>query len=264
MDKEFKYEERPFVLSDDIMETLNGIEESRDKWIVYNYNGIPIPRMTEILKDCIGKDYLINYALRCKNYHEESNQVLFIGTTVHEMIDDFLLHGEAEFGSNLYINEDVFRKIYKAYNNFKRWYNDKLAEGYKIEVLEIEKTTVNPWFGGTIDCIMKMTPPGSKKSYNYIVDFKTSSKIAIDYLVQTYGYMWSVNWYNQFVDNKTYPHIDGIGIIRIDKKSKTYEDLFLRVDRNFNDMININNAFVHCLNWFYYQRNLEWIIKNNK
>ena len=263
------YNKSPSIVyqNDNDMDTLQGIEESREKWNVYSYNGTPVPRMTEILKECIGKEYLISYALRCKNYYEESNRVLFIGTTVHEMIDEFLLHGESEFKDNLYTNEDVFRKVYKAYNNFVRWYNDKIAEGYKIEVLEIEKSIVCPWFGGTIDCIMKITPPNSDKSYNYIVDFKTSSKIASDYLIQTYGYMWAVNWYNQFIDNTTYPWIDGIGVIRVDKKSKSYNDIFLRADKDydqFNNIVNIHNGFVHCLNWFYYQKNLEWIIKSNK
>ena len=158
------------------------------------------------------------------------------------MIDEFLLHGTAEFDNNIYTNEDVFKKIYKAYNNFVRWYNDRIAEGYKIEVLEIEKSIVTPWFGGTIDCIMRITDQqGISKTY--IIDFKTSSKIAIDYLVQTYGYMWGVNWYVRNIDPSAYPKID---------------------INNFMNMANINDAFVHCLNWFYYQKNLEWILKNNK
>lgn len=268
--KEIKTDlDRPSILNEDLVERLQGIEECREKWNVYSYNGTPVPRMTEILKECIGKEYLISYALRCKNYYEESNQTLFIGSTVHEMIDEFLLHGEAEFGSKLYTNEDVFKRIYKAYNNFVRWYNDKIAEGYKIEVLEIEKPIVTPWFGGTIDCIMTITPPGSNKSYNFIVDFKTSSKIAIDYIIQTYGYMWGVNWYNANVGAGDYPFIDGICIIRVDKKYKSYNDLFINFSsvndiNEFTNVTNIHNAFVHCLNWFYYQKNLEWILKNSK
>ena len=252
--------------SDKEIDKLNGIEEARDQWSVYTYNGVSVPRMTEILKECIGKEYLISYALRCKNYYEESNKTLYIGTVVHEMIDEFLLHGTAEFDNNIYTNEDVFKKIYKAYNNFVRWYNDRIAEGYKIEVLEIEKSIVTPWFGGTIDCIMKITDQqGISKTY--IIDFKTSSKIAIDYLVQTYGYMWGVNWYVRNIDPSAYPQIDGIGIIRVDKKYKSYNDIFLSLNgdiNNFMNMANINDAFVHCLNWFYYQKNLEWILKNNK
>ena len=248
------------------IDKLNGIEEARDQWSVYTYNGTPVPRMTEILKECIGKEYLISYALKCKNYYDESNKTLYIGTVVHEMIDEFLLHGTAEFDNNIYTNEDVFKKIYKAYNNFVRWYNDRIVEGYKIEVLEIEKSIVTPWFGGTIDCIMRITnPQGIIK--NYIVDFKTSSKIAHDYLIQTYGYMWGVNWYNKNVDPNAYPQIDGIGIIRVDKKYKSYNDFFMSWDdgiHSFMNMVNINDAFVHCLNWFYYQKNLEWILKNNK
>ena len=244
------------------LETLEGIEECRDKWTVYSYNGTPVPRMTEILSTCIGKDYLVQYALRCKDYYSESSQTLYIGTTVHEMIEEFLLTGTVDMSKINFMNETVFNRVTKAYNNFVRWYNDMIAEGYTIETLEIEKKIVLPWYAGTMDCIMRITEPGSRNSSNFVVDFKTSTKIAMDYLIQTYGYMWGVNWYRQFINQEEYPQIDGIGIIRVDKKSKKYETLFLK--NTDSNMVNIHNGFVSCLDWFYYQKNLEFIVKNNK
>lgn len=244
------------------IETLEGIEECRDNWTVYSYNGVPVPRMTELLKECIGKEYLVAYALRCKDYYTESNQTLYIGTLVHELIDEFLITGTVDMSKVNFMNESIFNKVTKAYNNFVRWYNDMIAEGYTIETLEIEKKVCTPWYAGTIDWIARITEPGGRNSSVLVLDFKTSTKIATDYLVQTYGYMWAVNWNILFANSKDYPHIDGIGIIRVDKKSKKYETVIIKSDNLW--MNNIHNAFVSCLNWFYYQKNLAHIIKDCK
>lgn len=254
------YKNPPEIIGDDILETLEGIDENREKWMTYMFNGCQVPRMSEILKAIIGREYLINYALRCKDYYSESSQTLYIGTTVHEMIDQYLLTGTIDTSSFNFMNEEILNKCMKAYNNFVRWYEDKIAEGYSIEVLEIEKEVICPWFGGTIDCIMKITRPDNSVS-TFIVDFKTSNKISMEYLVQTYGYMWATKWYRENINDNAFPNIDGIGIIRIDKKYKSYHELFI-TSASINDMVNIHNGFVSALHWFYHQINLDWIVKN--
>lgn len=259
MNELYRHQPELIIVGDETLETLEGIDENREKWQTYSFNGVTVPRMSEILKAIIGRDYLINYALRCRDYYSESSQTLYIGTTVHEMIDRYLTVGEVDLSSFNFMNDDILKKCMKAYTNFTRWYEDKIAEGYSIEVLGIEKEVVCPWYGGTIDCIMKITD-ANKISKTYIVDFKTSNKISMEYLIQTYGYMWATKWYNTNVVNE-YPDIDGIGIIRIDKKYKTYHDLFIS-SGDLNSIINIHNGFVSALYWFYHQINLDWIVKN--
>lgn len=254
------YKEQPDLIGDDIIETLEGIDENREKWQTYQFEGVSIPRMSELLKATIGRDYLINYALRCKDYYSESNQTLYIGTLVHEMIDNYLLYNQIDLSKFNFMNEEVLNKCMKAYNNFVRWYDNKIAEGYSIEVIDIEKEVVCPWYGGTIDCIMKITAPNDIPR-TFIVDFKTSNKIAMEYLIQTYGYMWATKWYNNNINPNTFPNIEGIGIIRIDKKYKSYSELFINTS-DISTMTNIHNGFVNCLHWFYHQINLEWIVKN--
>ena len=254
------YKDSLMCIGEDTIETLEGIDESRDKWQTYQFEGVSVPRMSEILKVTIGRDYLINYALRCKDYYSESNQTLYIGTTVHEMIDDYLLKSQVDLSKFNFMNEDILNKCMKAYNNFVRWYENKISEGYQIETLDIERVIVCPWYGGTIDCIMKITPPNGI-SRIYIVDFKTSNKISMEYLIQTYGYLWATKWYNNNVDPSAFPNIEGIGIIRIDKKYKSYHDLFIDTS-DIRNMVNIHNGLVSCLHWFYHQINLEWIVKN--
>lgn len=254
--------DRPAIKGDTDLELLSGIDSYRDKWVTYSHNNISIPRMSEILKDCIGKDYLIPYALKCKNYYYESNQVLYIGTITHTMIEEFLLYGKVvsniEFG-----NETVMMQSTKAYNNFIRWYEDKKHEGYKIQPLLIEEKVTCPWYGGCIDCIMEITRPDGRVGV-YIVDFKTSNKIAFDYLIQTYGYWWCVEWLKRNGRSKKLPNIDGIGIIRVDKKRKAYDDIFFTRGEDDLYLTNIHNGFVSCLNWFYYQKNLEWTTKEKR
>lgn len=256
------FNDRPKLVGDIDLDLLSGLEPHREKWGVYTYNNIPVPRMTNILKETIGKDYLISYALKCKDYYYETEQILYIGTVVHTMIDEFLIHGKV-INTPDYINETVFSQTNKAYSNFVRWYNDKISNGYKIKPLFIEKEIVCPFFGGTIDCIMQITRPNGTVG-NYIVDFKTSGKIAFDYLIQTYGYWWSVEWNNRNNPKSDFPNIDGIGIIRVDKKRKSYNDIFFTRGEDDLYLNNINNGFTHCLNWFYYQKNLENIIKEKR
>lgn len=254
--------DRPIIIGDIDLELLSGIDSYKDKWDIYNYNDIPVPRMSNILKETIGKDYLISYALKCNNYYYETEQILYIGTLVHSMIDEFLLNGKLVTTPD-YRNEMIFNQTNKAYNNFVRWYNDKVTEGYTINPLKIEESITTPWFGGTIDCIMQITRPDGFTG-NYIVDFKTSGKIAIDYLIQTYGYLWGVEWINRNNPKSELPNVNGIGIIRVDKKRKSYNDIFFTKGEDDLYLNNIHNGFVHCLNWFYYQKNLEWILKDKR
>lgn len=61
----------------------------------YTYNGtIHVPRVSIILKECISKEYLINWAARIgkQQYAIERNKATTIGTRVHEMIENYLLN----------------------------------------------------------------------------------------------------------------------------------------------------------------------------
>lgn len=206
---------------DDILES-EAIEAARrkDSFSVYSYNGIKVPRVTKIIDDIFNRDYLISWALSFnykQQYYQARDQILSIGTKAHETIETYLKTGNYP--------DIPYKKaprqapyIKKAFNNFANWYEHLINTGNKFEIIGIEVPVVNPYYGGTVDCIAKIN-----NAY-YILDFKTSKKISYEYIIQVAAYMWSIN--NGYCPEVPY-HISGIGIIRVDKEKDGYEDLFL-------------------------------------
>lgn len=241
---------------------LEGIVNKREKWSTYKFGDMNVPRVSEILKECIGKDYLMKWALRLgkEAYDRESIDTLMTGTLVHEMIEHFLLYGvkkEVQFRSY-----KMKMKTEKAYLNFLSWYRDMINKGYVIEPVAIEKEIVCPWFGGTIDCIMRIYHKEFGIDKIFIVDFKTSKQLSIDYLLQTFAYLWAIKWNKEYID-PTLPSIDGIGIIRIDKENNRYEDLFLdyEIPEQSSILTDIDYALGAMINWYYHIINLNYDLR---
>ena len=110
----------------------------------------------------------------------------------------------------------------------------------------IEVPLVCPWFGGTADLVLKIN------GRNFLIDLKTSKKITPDYFIQVSAYKWVIdNFYPE------YGPIDGVGVLRLDKYSNKYEDVFIDINTP-EDIYFIN----HCLQTFgialnmYYQMNI--------
>lgn len=235
---------------------LEAVEKARSRkdFSAYNYNGIPVPRVTKIIDAMSNKDYLLKYAcdLTWYGYLREKDLVTSIGTHVHEAVEKFLLTGkdpELDFGKmpkQAYIIE-------RAFNNFKVWYYDLLSHGNTIEILGTEIPVITPYYAGTLDILAKIN------GQVYILDIKTSKKISSEHLLQTAAYMYGVNTYGL----EKFPgiHINGIGIIRVDKESKgLYEDLFLN-EYNMNQTNIINyyvQGFLSILNAYYNKINIEY------
>lgn len=252
------------VRSNNIVITHEAVENKIDKFDTYQFQGRGVPRVSEILKKCLGKDYLVTWAARLglEEYRKESNRTLYIGSIVHECIEYFLIHGEIKIPDNI-SSPSVRNKIRRAVENFVDWYNSMVSKGYIIRIIAIEQQTTNPWFGGTIDCIMNISNPNIKYSKNFIVDFKTSKSISIDYILQTYAYLWSVRWNKQFYD-PTLPNIDGIGIIRIDKEAVKFEDLFLSTTEHTDIMVDLGYTLNSMISWYYHILITEYNLKLGK
>lgn len=193
----------------------------------YTHNDIGIPRVSHILSSCRDQEALISWASRIPEslYRNIKKKATTVGTEVHHKIENYMnfLFGisKIEDIDNLEVVNDSYQEeIDIAYCNFKDWYNSFTNNGFIIEELvglEIEVTC--PWFGGTVDGIVKIN------GLYYIIDFKTSKSISWQYLLQVAAYMWIIN--NGYAIGL--PHIDGVGIIRIDKRYNGYEDLFMNV-----------------------------------
>ena len=244
-----------------------GITDKRDKWSHYTFNNFNVPRVTEILDASIGKKYLIKWALNLgkENYYDENKITLTAGTFIHEGIEYYLTNKCEKDMSEIY-SYRVKELVNMGVQNFISWYQDRTAQGYTIKPVQIEYPVVTPYFGGTTDCIMSIGK-GIETPHNYVIDFKSSKQINIDYFLQTYFYYWGLDWLRKYCDN-TIPVIDGgLGIIRIDKFTPdTYEDMIVKFnDPNSKQFLqDLNYSFGSILNWYYNYINITYDYKINK
>lgn len=242
---------------------LEGIEEIRKDWGYYNYDNISIPRVTHILQQCDNQEGLIQWAANVgrKKYDYFRQRALDIGTITHAAIDDYIvnhLHDpfyRIDYDSYYQYDPSYKQSIDTAFNNFKIWLdNMEKLSGHELEVIGVEIPVTCPWFGGTIDAIFKIG------DQYYVIDFKTSKAITLSYLLQTSAYMWCIN--NGYAP--ALPHIDGIGIIRVDKSKTIIDDLFLNYSNinQRNDIDNYMNCFISYINAYYRSKSCEFIFDN--
>ena len=230
---------------------------SKDSFAIYEYNGVKVPRVTKIIDDLFSKEFLITWALSFRSKYDYLNSkrlITDVGTNVHLMIGEFLKTGEFQ--------QADFKKAptrapicQLAFENFVAWFDRLRNLGNTFELIGLELPVVNPFYGGCIDCVARIN------NAVYILDFKTSKKISYEYMLQVCAYMWTVN-----AGYTDLPHIDGIGIIRVDKESDKFEDLFLNTfDHIQNAVINeYIRGFGALLNAYYEKINMEYTFNQYK
>ena len=252
-----------YTLIDNVEELLDleSIENERTKesFSSYLYNDIPVPRVTRIIDSVMNREFLISWALGLGKYgyYNERDFATSVGSKVHEMIEFFL-----KFGTDKEV--DYYKRspkqapvVERAYNNFKDWYDHLINTGSnKFELIGLEIPVSCPYYAGTLDCLAKIN------NAVYLLDFKTSKKISYEYIIQVCAYKWIID--NGYINNL--PHVDGIGIIRVDKEINRYEDLFLNTFiPEQNMMINsFTNGFLSMLYTFYQKINMEYIFNKYK
>ena len=247
-------------LDEELLE-LEGVEKYRDQWGKYSFNNNPVPRVSYILKQCEDQEYLIQWAANVgrKKYDFYRTRALEIGTIIHGVIDDYILYhlGDPNYKIN-YQNFPEFQYDYKdsidrGFGNFLLWLENLKKHGGILEkVVGVEIPVSCPWFGGTLDAIFKIS------GNYYIIDFKSSKQISASYLLQTSAYMWCIN--NGYTLGL--PHIDGIGIIRVDKnKSGCLDDLFLnwKNPHEANYINQFTNCFLSYVDAFYRTKSCDYI-----
>lgn len=251
------------ILDEELLE-LEGIEKIREEWQKYSFEGKGIPRVTKILAQCENQEWLIQWAANVgrRKYDYYREKATTIGTIVHDIIDEYLCYHLND--PNFKINYDKYvsfeldfkSQIDTAFGNFLLWKSNLENHGYYIEqVVGVEIPVSCPWFGGTIDAIFKIN------GKFYIIDFKTSKQISTSYLLQTTAYMWIIN--NAYASDL--PHIDGVGIIRVDKtKVGCLDDLFLNSSDpyQYNCIINFQNCFMSYVDSYYRSNSCDYIFNN--
>ena len=245
---------------------LEGIKDKRDKWDVYNFCGqFNVPRVTHILDETIGKKFLTKWAASLgKDYYKKSREILDTGSLVHEKINDFLSNGALKESYDLAKTAN-FIEAQTSYNNFLQWYSDTLEKNISITPILLEYPLVTPWFGGTMDALIKFENPNNEVDSVYVVDFKTSSKISYEYFLQTMCYYIAIEFYrnNPAIAPMQFPEVDGLMVLRFDKTHDQYQvqtfefNLLPGIDTPLRD------AVWSMINWFYQKNHIEWYYRKN-
>lgn len=197
-----------------------------------------------------------------KEYRKVSDEALNIGSITHDMIEQYV---------NAKINNDSFDpseykkypdQVENAFLAFLEW-EQKNIEYY----IEAEKPVCSLWYyyAGTLDCVAKM-----KNSGIYVIDFKTASGFFDGYGEQIAAYKFAreeakgkltykftsneKTWEKSIVQEKI--KIDGVGILRLDKKTGLPE--WKDFSRNYDQKL---RSFLKLLSFYYSQKKRQ--LKNN-
>ena len=212
-----------------ILETLKF--ENNKNWDRYNFNGRPVPRVTEIISSCIHEDYLLKWAnylgFKRKSYVEALNDAANIGTVAHNSIEKYLTKKE-ESSTNI------------CFLGFMQWWN-MISTNNEIEILSIEKRLVCAYFGGTLDALISIN------GKTYIIDYKTSNYVTYKHFVQLAAYRYMLR-------NVENIEVDGVIILQLNKDSAGFTEyplVFTNTD-NLSFMNQCENAFLSMV-YFYFQ-----------
>ena len=257
------------TIDNDILE-LEGVSEFRnDNCNYYTYNDTPVPRVSHILQQCRDSNWLIQWAANIgrRKYDYYTEKALTVGTIAHEIIDEYLkikynapTQGFTYMNKNFHVNYDLIEfeyrdQVFNVVENFKNWEKGLSAYNtYIDEVIAIELPVVCPWYGGTVDAILRIN------GAVYLCDFKTSKSINPEYLLQVSAYKWIID--NGYISG--IPHIDGVGILRMEKSRITsVDDLFINdFDIHGHNMIvNYTQCFFAYLEAYYRTININYITK---
>lgn len=222
---------------------------------LYTFNEKSVPRVSMIFKKAIGNEALMNWAARMgysrMNFYR--TQATTIGSIVHSMIEHHLKTGQNLEVSQSDYDLDIsgWEMVYTSYNNYRSWKESIEENGNVInDIIGCEVEISCPWYGGTLDALMVIN------NAVYVIDFKTSKQINVQYIMQTCAYAWMINNGYCSICN----HVDGIGILRFDKKSDNkFEEFFLNYHIPYQSTLlyQYTSAFFSLVNSYYHLMYIE-------
>ena len=216
------------------------IHEIKLKDKKYFHNGIPVPRVTEIISKMISEEYLLYWAnalgFKHQGYKKTVETAANIGSEAHALINRFL-------------NGEVFNSNNIPYLGFRKWWID-ITSCNEVKVVGSEEPLTCEYFGGTYDLLMDIN------GLLYLVDFKTSNHISYKYFLQLAAYRY-------MLEQKGYK-ISGCIILQLDKQRIEYEEYPLIFSNQYHlDFINnCFNTFLSLVYGYYNIFKCEEMYKN--
>lgn len=196
----------------DILEQIDmGVNIMSKKYV---YNGVFVPRVTEVLSSTLHEDYLLDWSnhlgFKRENYRKKLEWYADIGTVAHNIIEDIILKGY----TTRPIKDDMKYAVSNAVNSFIEWYSVILNN--KCNIISTEKTLVCKWFGGTCDLLIDIN------GKNYLLDFKTSKKVSFKHHLQLAAY--------KYVCELEGIQIDGVGVLLVSRDRIQFSENILHMD----------------------------------
>jgi len=171
----------------------------------YVYNGISVPRVTEIISKMIHEDYIVSWAnglgFKHKSYSKTLKSAADYGTFAHTSIELFL-KGEPITGYSI-----------NPVEGFKKWWSI-VNQTNEVKIIGQEFKLVCSWFGGTYDLLLSINDK------IYLVDFKTSNHLSYKYCLQLAAYNYMLKLGN-------IANISGIIILQLSKTEPGFNEFFL-------------------------------------
>ena len=147
--------------------------------IEYQVDGKSCYRTTDILSDALNESRgLLIWANRLGHqnidYFSELQTAQSIGTEFHDAAEAYVKDSEI-------LNDFQHAETSNCFSKFKKWWDADMTE---YEIVNTELSLVSPTylFGGTLDLLLK------KDNKFILVDYKTSSSIKLDNILQAGAY----------------------------------------------------------------------------
>lgn len=221
-----------------IIQALNNMSIDLSQTGIYQNNGKPVARVTEIISNMIHSDSLMYWAnslgFRGIKYKDELNRAANVGTEAHQAIEIFL-------------KEKLSAENNIPFLGFKLWYDIVTKNiGIPIKVIFVEHTITCQWFGGTLDALLMI---GDKI---YLVDFKTSNHV-------TYKYFIQLSAYRYMLKNIEGIDIDGVIVLQLDKTEPGFNEYLLNfsIKDHLEFIDKCENTFLSLVYAYYNVKEIE-------
>ncbi len=195
-----------FFKMDDISKLGNIISSNH-----YTYNGISVPRVTEIISTCNHNDALMGWSnylgFKHQSYKTVLNQSAEYGTKVHEALEKYIK------GEPIPANTPL-----APMQAFENWWK-QITVTNQVSVLGQEFSLTCPWYGGTYDMLLKIN------GKPWLVDFKTSNHIRVGYCLQLAAYRNMLRFRHIVGD------LTGFVILRLFKNEPRFEEFVIDMIR---------------------------------
>lgn len=237
------------------MFTLLDNAKSIDIETPYKYGDTYVPRVTTILSEMLHEDYLMNWAnnvglYQHKKHTDYTDKACTIGELSHkgfeivtrERITDIRL-----FPFNiLNMPREYYESVHNCIEAYINWYK-QLLENHTVEVLMQETPLICKYYGGTVDCVLKID------GEIYIIDYKTSNHLSYKYHLQLAAYKIILEMiYNL--------HVDGSIVLSLNKTRVVFYEQYMNfthIQQHALYMNQLTETFLSLVYAYYNRKAIE-------